>query len=59
MNTGAHVSFSIRVLSRYMPRSGIAVVATLFLVFKGKSILYSMEIAPIYIPTNSIRRENH
>ena len=52
MNTGVHVSFQTRVFYRYMPRSGLLDhMVTLFLVFKGNSILFSIVVAPIYIPT--------
>ena len=45
VKVGVHVSFQIRVLSRCMPRSGTAGsdhVVTLFLVFKGSSVLFFM-----------------
>jgi len=55
MNTGVRVSFQIRVFSIYMPRNGLLDhMAALFLVFKGNSILFSVVVAPIYIPTNSV-----
>ena len=45
VKAGVHVSFQIRLLSRYMPRSGTAGsdhMVTLFLVFKGSSVLFFM-----------------
>ena len=55
MNTGLHVSFQIRVFSRYMPRCGIAV--SYFLVFfYGTFMLFPTVAAPIYIPTNNVKR---
>ena len=49
-NTGVHASFEIRVSCRYMPRSRTAgSYGTLFLVFKGLSILFSIVATPIYI----------
>ena len=56
MNIGVHVSFWTKVLSRYMPRSGVAgsYGSSLYLVFWGNSILFSIVIVPIYNPTNSV-----
>ena len=57
VNNGIHVSFSILVSSRYMPRSGILLghMVVLFLVFKGISILSSTVAVSIHIPTNNAR----
>ena len=61
MNTGVCISFWIMVFSGYMPRSGIhhwimllGQGVVLFSVFKGTSILFSIVIVPIYIPTNNV-----
>ena len=55
MNIELNVSFQIIVLSGYMCRSGIAgSYATLVLVFSGSSILFSIVVVPIYIPTNNV-----
>ena len=57
INIGVHASFQIIVFifSRYMPGMGLLDhTVSLFLVFKGTSILFSIVIAPIYIPTNSV-----
>ena len=44
------------VFSRYMPRSGIAShTAVLFLVFKETSILSSIVVISMYIPTDRVR----
>ena len=58
MNVGVHVSFQINVFvffgntlrSRLLDH-----MVTLFLVFWGTSILFSIVAAPIYIPTNSVQ----
>ena len=57
VNNGIHVSFSILVSSRCMPRSGILLghMVVLFLVFKGISIPSSIVAISIYTPTNSAR----
>ena len=56
MNIWVHASFWIRVLSGYMPRSGIAgSYNILFLVLWGTSFLSSIVAAPTYIPTNSAK----
>ena len=47
MSTGVHVYFQIMVFSGYMPRSGIAESY-------GTSILFSIVVVPIYIPTNRV-----
>ena len=53
MNIGVHVSFRIMVIC---PGVGLLDhMITLFLVFKGTSILFSIVAAPVYIPTNSVR----
>ena len=54
VNIRVHVSFQFIVLSRYMPRSGIAGSYGLFLVFKGTSMLFSIVAIPIYIPANGV-----
>ena len=49
------VSFWIKVLSRYC--SGVGFLdfrVDLYLVFRGSSILFSIVVAPIYIPTNRV-----
>ena len=52
MNIGVHVSFEIVVLSRYMPRRGLlGHMVVIYLVFWGTSILFSIMVVPIYIPT--------
>ena len=58
MNTEVHVSFQSRVLSVYIfPGVGLLDhVATLLLVFKGTSLLFSIVVVPIYIPISSIKR---
>ena len=54
MNIRGHLSFSVNVLSRYMPRSGVAgSYAGSMFSFWGTSILFSIVVVPIYIPTNS------
>ena len=57
MNVGLNVSFWIRVLFRYIPRRGIAesFLVTLFLVFWGNSILFSIVAVLVCIPNNSVR----
>ena len=54
MNIGVHISFSRKVLSRYMPKSGIAgsygTSIDSFLRYLHKC---SIVAVPIYIPTNS------
>ena len=57
MNIGVHISFQIGVLSIYMPRNGVpGSYETLFLVFWGPSILFSIVAAQIYILINSVER---
>ena len=54
VNMGVYISFRMKVLSGYMPMSGIAgSMAVLYLVFQGTSILFSIVVS-IYIPTNSV-----
>ena len=57
MNSEIHVSFSILFSSGYMPRSGIAGSYGGFIpsFLKGISILSSIVVVSIYIPTNSAR----
>ena len=56
MNVGLNVSFWIRVPFRYIPRRGIAesFLVTLFLVFWGNSILFSILAVPTYSSTASV-----
>ena len=55
MNIGVCVSFRM-VFSGYMPSSGIApYMVVFFLVFKEISILFSIVVVSIYIPTNNAR----
>ena len=52
---GVPVSFQIMVFSRYMPRSGIARShGSCIFSFLRKSVLFSIVVIPIYIPTNSV-----
>ena len=54
VNIEVYVFFSIIDLFEYMPRSGFRDhMATLFLVFLGTSILFSVVVAPVYTPTNT------
>ena len=53
MNIWVHVTFWIGILSKYMPRGGI-VRSYGSSVFWGSSILFSIVVVPIYIPTNSV-----
>ena len=56
MNIGVHVSFRTTLFFGYVPKSGILDhMIALFLIFKGPSILSSIEAVPIYISTNSAR----
>ena len=55
VNIGVHMSFEIMIFSGYMPRSGIAgSYSVLFSVFWGTSILFSIMVVSVYIPTNSL-----
>ena len=58
VNTGVHISFQIRVfiLSRYVPRSGIAgsYGRCIFSFFKEPACCFPVVAAPIYIPTSSV-----
>jgi len=55
MNTGVHVSFSILVSSGYMPSGGsVWSYDSLFLVFEGISILFSIVVESVCFPTNSV-----
>ena len=57
MKIGMHVFFQSIIFSRYIPRNGIAVsYGSFILVFTEISILFSIVIAPVYIPTNSVGR---
>ena len=54
MNIGIHISFSMKLLSRYMPRSGIArSYGSCIFDFLGTFVEFSMVVVPIYILTNS------
>ena len=56
MNIGVHTPFQILVLSGYMLGVGLLdQMTTLFLVFWGTSILFSIATAAIYIPTKCKR----
>ena len=55
VSVGVHVSFWIRILLKYIPRSGISgYMATLFLFFLRKICTVFLSLAPIYIPTYHI-----
>ena len=55
MNIGMHVSFWIMAFPRYMPKSGVAgSYGSLIFSFWGNSMLFSIEVAPAYIPTKSV-----
>ena len=55
LNIGMNVSFQIKVLSDKCPGMELLDhMATLFLIFWGMPILFSIVTAPIFIPTNSI-----
>ena len=57
MNMQVHVSFLRKVLSGYMPKSGIAgSYGSSIFSFLSTSMLFSVEVVPIYIPTNRCRR---
>ena len=57
MNIGVHVSFQITIFSVYMAKRGLLdPMVVLYLVFEGTSIMFSIVVAPIYIPTNSVGR---
>ena len=54
MNIEMHVSFWITFFSRYTPRVGLlAHMIILYLVFWGNSMLVSIAVVQIYIPTSS------
>ena len=55
VNIGVHVSFSIMVSLACMPSMGLlGCMVVLFLVFKGISLLFSIVVVPVCIPTSSI-----
>ena len=57
VNTRVHMSFQTRVLSGYMPRSGIAgPYGDIPFSFLRDPVLFSTVAAPCYIPTNSLDR---
>ena len=49
-----HVSFLRKVLSGYLPKSGLAASYGISIVFWCTSMLFSIVIVPIYIPTESV-----
>ena len=54
---GMHVFFQIIIFSRYIPRNGIAISHGSFIFsFLKISLLFSIVIAPVDIPTNSVGR---
>ena len=56
MNIGVHVYFSMKVSSGYMSRSMIDGSYGSSVFFRDTSILFSIEVVPIYIPSNSVGR---
>ena len=55
MNVGVHVSCQILFSLDLWPGVGLLdQIVTLFLVFRGISILFSIVVTPIYIPTNTL-----
>ena len=55
MNIGVHVSFSRKVLSGYMPKSGIAgSYGSSIFSFLSYLVLLSIVIVPVYIPVISM-----
>ena len=55
INTGVHAPFQIMFSSGYMPRSGIAEsYGSSIFSFLRTSILFSIVVIPIYIPSNSV-----
>ena len=54
VNTGMSVSFWILVVTRYILRSGIDGSYGSYLFFYGTSILFSLVVIAIYIPTISV-----
>ena len=55
VNTGVHVTFWITVFFLYMPRSGIArSYGGSSFSFRETSILFSIAVVPIYIPTSCV-----
>ena len=55
MNTGVFASFQIMVFSRYSPGVGLlGHMVALFLFFKGTSMLFSIVVVTIHIPTSSV-----
>ena len=54
VNIGVHMSFSVKVFPVIYPGMGLLDhMVVLYLVFQGTSILFSIVVVPIYIPTNS------
>ena len=55
MNTELHASLGISFFWIYIPRNGIAgSYGNSFFFLKGTSILFSILVIPIYIPTNTV-----
>ena len=54
MNTGAHISFQIRVVLGYMSRSALAGSYDNYFFFKGTSILFCRVAVPMYIHPNNV-----
>ena len=56
MNLGVHAIFQMMVSPKYILRVGTTDhMVTLFLVFKGDSVLFSTVAVPMYIRTDSVK----